>query len=484
MDFGKVKARSDRQGPIQAVLYRLISRPAGVFWVFLGLYLLTWPGHYTSGDGAIKIDWARGLLFRGSSRLDPAIGGEEEYSFYSIGHTLLAMPPLIISHLSRELLGIRCEAALYTFLFVVNGATLLYLVARYLWPLHGARRAWLTVALLGLGSFWWPYTKVDFTEPLVITVIFASFLLLRAGRPFLGMLMAGAAWTLRPEAVLFAGILGLWHLIRTRRWQDIVPMAIALVPVIALNLYANWIRWGALSSSAYSGGYSKAGFDYPALAGLFGVLLSPGKGILWFSPPLLLGFMGWNRMRHRIETRLDAWLFAGLLGLSVALYARWWDWGSDDAWGVRFLIPGVMLMIIPAVEVLDRRIWVAGILMAGVSVQLLAVIVAPLEYVMMIRTAKVERPGVFGSHAPKPLDIEEMWYHPRYGQLPGHWTLLRVMVGIPPAPRSERENRFTGRSLYECFPQETWRKHATPDLIWWAPFATATGLNRKSESKP
>ena len=479
-----MQKRSGQRGPLQASMGRLLSRPAGVFWVFLGLYLITWPGHYTSGDGSIKVDWARGLLFRGSSRLDPALGTGEEYSFYSIGHTLLAMPPLLLSHLSQKLVGIRCEAALYSVIFVINGALLLYLVARYLWPLHGPRRAWLTVLLLGLGTIWWPYTKLDFTEPLVITAVFGSFLLLRAGRPFFGMLVAGAAWALRPDALLFTGLLGLWHLVRTRRLWDTLLMGAGLVPAVALNLFANWIRWGSFSSSAYAGGYSDEGFDYPALAGLFGLLFSPGKGLLWFSPPLLLGFLGWNHMRCRAETRTDAWFFAGVFSLSIALYARWWDWGSDDAWGVRFMIPGVVLMTIPAVECLGRRIWVAAILTVGISIQLLAVLIGPLEYVLMIRNSRAERPGVFGSASPKPMDLEDMWYHPRYGQLPGHWTLVRVMLGVPPSPLSERANRRTGLSLYECFPEGTWRKHATPDFIWWRPLSGAMGLGRKAESKP
>ena len=44
-------------------------------------------------------------------------------------------------------------------------------------------------------------------EPLVVTAVFAAFLVLRADRPFVGMLLAGAAWTLRPDALLFAGLL-------------------------------------------------------------------------------------------------------------------------------------------------------------------------------------------------------------------------------------------------------------------------------------
>lgn len=445
------------------LLRRLLERPAGVFWVFLAIYLFTWPGHYTSGDGAVKVDWARGLLFRGSSKLDPVIGDTLEYSYFGVGHTILAMPTLLTSHLTRKFLGFSCEGALYSLIFVLNGAIFLHLVARYLWPIYGPRRSWVAVVLLGLATIWWPYTKVDFSEPLVTTAFFASFLLLRSGKPFYGMLMAGVGWTFRPEALLFAGLLGLWHLARTRRGQDVVPMGLGMLPAGAINLGANWIRWGSWSAT----GYASMGFDYPALAGFYGLLFSPGKGLFWFSPPLLLGCIGWNLMRKRESTRHDAWLFAAVFVASLALYCRWFEWTSDDAWGVRYLIPGVVLMTLPAVELAKRRLWVGSLLTIGIAVQLLAVLVPPLEYVMMMHRVGAERPGAFGSPGRKPIDLEETWYHPRYGQLPGHWTLVRVLFGLPPGPRTERQNRMTGLSLYECFPPEAWRRHAFPDFIWW-----------------
>ena len=448
-------------------LRRLLARPAGVFWVFLAIYLSTWPGHYTSGDGAVKVDWARGLLFRGSSRLDPSLKIPEEFSFYPIGHTLLAMPALVTSHLTQKFLGFRCEAALYTLLFVVNGALLLLLMARYLWPIYGPRRSWATLGILGLGTIWWPYTKVDLTEPLLLTVVFGGFLLLRSGRPFLGMLVAGLAWTLRPEAVLFIGLLGLWHLWRTRRPGDVVALGMALVPAVVINATANWIRWGKLFG--FGGGYGAdaPGFEYPFVAGFYGLMLSPGKSLFLFSPPLLLGFLGWNRFRTRNTTASDAWLFAGVFVVSVGLYSKWWDWASDDAWGVRFLIPGVMLMSLPVAEMLHRRLLTGMIFIAGVSVQSLAVVLPPLEYVVMVHDCPSSKPAVHRKGDPRQLDLEDMWYHPRYGQLAGHWTLLRVMVGIPPARQSDRQTRFTGLSLYECFPPEHWKAHAKPDFIWW-----------------
>lgn len=37
---------------------------------------------------------------------------------------------------------------------------------------HPARSVWETVSIVGLATTWWPYTKLDFSEPLVLTVAF------------------------------------------------------------------------------------------------------------------------------------------------------------------------------------------------------------------------------------------------------------------------------------------------------------------------
>lgn len=452
---------------VPARLKGFLSRPSSVFLVFFVIYLITWPGHYTTGDGAIKVDWARGLLFRGSSKLDPVIGGKLEYSFFPVGHTILAIPSLLASKLVKDVTGVRCEAVLYTILFVLNGAFFLYLVARYLWPIYGARRSWPTVAILGLATIWWPYTKLDFTDPIFVTVLFGAFILLRSGNVGLGILLAGFAWNLRAEGLLYIGVLGLWHLLRSRRLGDIPIMALALVPAVALNSFGNWLRWDTWAVVVRSATYNQPLFDHPFLSGMFGLLLSPGKGAFWFTPPLLLGLMGWNRFRNREATRADAWLFASLFAVSVVLYSRFTFWNGDDAWGPRYMICAVMVMTIPVIEILSRRVLVTTLFVLGMAVQSLAVVLPPLEYVMMVREASGNRPMLFGVPGTNAVDLEEMWYHPHYGQLPGHWTLLRVLVGHPPSRRSGPLTGGAGLPLYDCFPVEVWQRHATPDFIWW-----------------
>jgi hypothetical protein len=99
-----------------------------------------------------------------------------------IGHSIIAMPPVIAAYFIQKHTGIRCEAALYTLIFIANVALLLALIAYYLLQFNERNRVWWTVAIIWLATTWWPYTKMDFPEPLVATILFAGFVLMRFGR--------------------------------------------------------------------------------------------------------------------------------------------------------------------------------------------------------------------------------------------------------------------------------------------------------------
>ena len=274
-----------------------------VFALFVMIYFATWAGHYTTGDGAYKIAWAK-RMFLGPGAA-PAINGV--YSKYGIGHSLLAVPPLAAAYFIHKEAGIRCEAALYTLMFVVNGALFLGLVAYYLCHFFPPRAVWCAVLIMGLATTWWPYTKLDFSEPLVLTTAFLGFVLMRFGRRFWGLLVAGFALTIRSDAIVIVIFLVLWYSHANRSLRAVLRAVLAVAPSIGLVLFANYIRYHSLADHGYGG----ERFSNPLLVGLQGILLSGGKSIFLFSPPLALGVLGWKRFAGRAETRSDAWLFLG-----------------------------------------------------------------------------------------------------------------------------------------------------------------------------
>lgn len=234
-----------------------------VFALFTVIYLCTWAGHYTSGDGAYKVAWAKAMLGQ-TSEIGPDQNGVS--SKYGIGHSLLAVPPLAIAHFIQTRTGIRCEAALYTLMFILNGAIFLALIAFYLGHFYPVRAVWWTVLIAGLATTWWPYTKLDFSEPLVLTIAFLGFVLMRFGYPVLGMLIAGFTLAIRSDSIVILGPMILWYLLSHRSVQAVLKVALSVAPSICLVLFANYIRYHSLLDRGYAGERFSIRFSWVSMA--------------------------------------------------------------------------------------------------------------------------------------------------------------------------------------------------------------------------
>lgn len=437
---------------------RRISTPARVFCFFLALYLLTWGGHYTSGDGVKKVQWAKQIAAGGPYWTDTATGAPPKYG---IGHSLLAAPGMLISQLLQARTGFHAEAALYTLLFVLNGALLMYLVARYLRTMYSPARVWGAALLMGIATSWWAYTKLDFTEPLVLTTFFAAFLLLREERVWAGFLVASFLILLRTDTLVLIGLLGCWQAYRAGWKKTFTAAIISLAPALLAAVAINYLRFGTLRDSGYAG----EGFTNPLLIGLYGMLFSAGKSVFLFSPPLVLGLVGWKRFRQRQSQ--DAWLFLSVLVAEVLIYSKWWDWSGDDSWGVRFALPGVMLMTIPCIELLERRVLVGCVLLIGLIVQLPAVILNGLDYLYVSKKViDVERRRQ-GAEGWNRVDTDDIRFNPRYNQISGSYELLRIRLwGHDAQFLSDQEQSRTGTPLSQALRPLPRAEGCALDIIW------------------
>jgi hypothetical protein len=89
-------------------------------------------------------------------------------------------------------------------------------------------------------------------------------------------------------------------------------------------------------------------------------LASPYRGILFFSPVLILGFYGLYRMSKTTSVRSDSILFLSLFCLIWIFYSAWQDWDGGFSYGPRFLILGLPFLVIPVSVFLSEnrsRIW-------------------------------------------------------------------------------------------------------------------------------
>jgi hypothetical protein len=106
-----------------------------------------------------------------------------------------------------------------------------------------------------------------------------------------------------------------------------------------------------------------------------GLLISPQRGLVWFSPVLLFGLASvvpiWKNPRYRPLIPL---LVAVVLLFLVA--GRWFDWWGGSTWGYRSVVdtaPFLALLMIPVIEqvIANRglRVVFAALLVWSVTVQ-------------------------------------------------------------------------------------------------------------------
>ncbi|QBB72325.1 hypothetical protein ELE36_19200 [Pseudolysobacter antarcticus] len=182
-------------------------------------------------------------------------------------------------------------------------------------------------------------------------LVAAAILLVLGPATFMRLTLLGALCVLmtanRPPDALIAMALGLF--IVCRRWRDAAWLiAGGVVPLAAMLVY-NLNFMGHLA-----GGYGLVkppdNFFQNDWSGLAGLLVSPARGLLVFSPFLVFAPIGLSQRLRSSESRV----LVVALGLAViaqlVLYAQG-DWRAGTSWGPRWLtdlLPILMWMLAPA----------------------------------------------------------------------------------------------------------------------------------------
>lgn len=293
-----------------------------------------------------------------------------------------------------------------------------------------------TVSLLfGLGTMAWPYaSKSFFAEPLLMLCTLASFywaLRYRAdaavrGQPnyaFVGLsaLCLGVAILSKVTALALAPFL-LWYFLMASmgsglRWRHSVSALLVLVLVgsvfVGILAWYNVARFGSVFRTGYEAeglGAASVLVDNPRefIVGVYGLLVSPGKGLLFHALPVVLSAIGIRRFwsSHRLE--------AGFIILASAAtvvgVALWRDWSGGWCWGPRLILNVLPLLMIPAAASLGsasshwprrRLLWPAIFVFGSVS-QLIGVLPNYLAWYLTVG------------------NYNRVYYDPAYAPLRGH----------------------------------------------------------------
>ena len=101
----------------------------------------------------------------------------------------------------------------------------------------------------------------------------------------------------------------------------------------------------------------------------------------------------------------------------------------------------------------------------GVASQLLAVLVGPLDFVLLLREQQFQREALYvGGH--DRIDFEDLHFNPNYNQILGNWILVRCLLHLPPPPGDPKDASLVGTDLYDAIPPQVWVNAARWDFAW------------------
>jgi hypothetical protein len=312
---------------------------------------------------------------------------------------------------------------------------LLYLASRRAFRDLPRMAAILGTLAWGLGSLAWTYGTTLFSEPLVALATIGALERLLAfrdaeagGRRELAAALGLGLWLgLGMLARLAHGIalpifgLAFLTLIWRRyggavtRWplRPLLALAVPLGIGLGLTLGYNWFRFGHPLTTGYP---VSLGFSIGVWwQGVIGLLVSPGRGILWYVPWLALAVLAVPRAWRLAPVATGAAGATCLLYLLI--YGKWFLWHGGYCWGPRFLVPVLPFLGWLAVPAAARwrRLFMALALLA-VAINL------------------VGAAWDFDEHQETLIQIGLPLFHPRtlfdpqYAQIPGMLRLARFQT--------------------------------------------------------
>jgi hypothetical protein len=431
-----------------------------VFLLLACLFLLSTSREPPWADAHVAYDTTRALVDRRELRIDlngPAyfFSAREgrKYGKASLGHAISMVPSYLTYKALRRLTSLPDEPlyALCAHLMpalLMAGACALFLVLCRRRGATGACAVGLTLGL-GLTTICFIYARSPYAEALqtFALVWLVERTLAQARQPTLGgMASLGlAAGVLFTAKLVYVAVLPLCatyvlyvrlrdDLDRRRLLAQSLAAVGAFLPFVALALWHNVVKTGSPWHTGYEvevGFFS--GQIWPAL---HGNLVSPGKSLFLYSPPVVLGLIGlptaWRRDRRATL------LLLGVITVTLLLHARFRIWHGGYCWGPRYLVPLTPLFMLLAVPWLPAalargrrqlRTALVGVLLAwGAVVQVLG---AAFYWDHFIRMTVVVRDqtrmqGWSQDH------YAHLYYVPQFSPIAGHAWLLKHLIRRDP----------------------------------------------------
>ena len=405
-----------------------------IFISFLLLYLLLMGGHIYSPDEELMFRTTQSLVERQSLVIDPlpttfgtrtGINGKE-YAQYGVGQPILAMPFYFAGKIAvdflpdsvKEIFTINTTQyhsqteddyvlrfAVSLFNQFITSCTCVVLFS-FLFLVTKDKKASVRVTVLyGLSTIALVHSKTFFSEPLTALLFLLTFWAIKKSTTtdlnrylILAGIFSGYSILTRLDSIVslpplfiflileiyfsykecikrnptFSELLD--HYFNPVIFLKILVFIIPIVLQICLMLFLNKLRYGSFLSTGYEDQTEGVKFSNPLIDGLYGYLFSIGKGLFFFSPPLILYFASIKKFfKDHISEAIST---SVLIFIYLIFYSMWQNWDGGWCWGPRHIFIIHAFLAIPIVSFLKgklsrtREIIVSVLLVIGFAVQI------------------------------------------------------------------------------------------------------------------
>jgi hypothetical protein len=472
-----------------------------VFLVLLGIYLLTNPGRIDSIDGQYRWEISKNWIDSGEPSVqDPRLyfwahqdhNTGKWYSNYNAAASVTPMPLMAISRLlpgDREYERDRFAFALTGGFFGAALGAVLVIAFGMLGLGTSASVAWALV--FGLTTLWWPASVTVLDQNQHTLVAFVSLLIAwQSGRrksfrlAALGGLVGGLLFAYQENYALLLPMIALAvfaspdeaapdrepSLRRPLEWSAFLRyLTYGLCSATGLLLFFgyNYLRYSALvrpNRYTYESGTASAAITWgDPLAAVVSLLASPGKGVLFFSPPLILALFGARGLFKRAPVLLSAIIATSLVHVAVVSQLAFFS--GDWCWGPRYLVillPMWALTLPFAAQYLPRPRFVVGLVVSlGLLVQVMAI---TFDYHRFF----------FERNLDTFFYVNNQWVYFKESQLIARPFEIYATLhdGIPPearyfAPTPDGKLTYTPSGAFPGLEPRVWMRYFA---VWYAPW--------------
>lgn len=333
-------------------------------------------------------------------------------------------------------------------------------------------------SLFVVASIAWPYSSIGMETTFMFALI-AGFACAAWARQSPGALSwaatgfaVGAAVATKPYACLVLPALAilLWPGIKGRLRREQIRLVVSLALPLLLWGVAIAIYNAARFDGPSDFGYTSASLTIAMPLNFMGLLISPGKGLVFYSPLVILGALGLGRL-WRDDRSLALSLV--LLFLTITAFSGASTFWGDEVWGPRYIVPVAWALLVPIAwwaDSLTRRRVLVAVAAVAVVVQVVAVSASYTRYLTVVK--ELSGVAVYGERGG--IDPEDI----PYGDDPPRWIaqLSPLLLQAEGLASSQIVERLGGEGIVATYHPLEGRERSLnlsrPDIraagdFWW-----------------